>query len=181
MHGFRWPRASCRRLLPLVPPAHRQPDTCPPPPPCARLQTDPVAALRQKLDAVSRELSSVTEEDYARLASRHAVAPLPPPPALQLSMEALQAEIREQHVPAPQAQPEVQVQANIVPLNIKPLDTGGLQLRAEGTGEEVLLQGFNWDRCVPLPLVSCVFWAPPSTAHMLPCGWLAWAGERVLL
>ena len=132
----------------LLPPAYRPPERRRPDAP-RRLfpfpQTDPVAALRQKLEAVSRELASVTEDEYARLASRTAVAPLPPMPALQLSMETLAAEIREQHAPVQQAPPDVQ--PNIVPLNLKPLDSGGAQLRPEGTGEEVLLQGFNWDRC----------------------------------
>ena len=44
----------------------------------------------------------------------------------------------------PQA-PEPEVAQNIVPLNLKPLDKA--TIRPEGTGEEVLLQGFNWDRC----------------------------------
>lgn len=41
--------------------------------------------------------------------------------------------------------PPPEVAQNIVPINIKPLEKS--TIRPEGTGEEVLLQGFNWDRC----------------------------------
>ncbi len=49
------------------------------------------------------------------------------------------------HLPLPPQAPPPEVAQNIVPLNLKPLDK--TTIRPEGTGEEVLLQGFNWDRC----------------------------------
>ncbi|PRW59861.1 alpha amylase domain [Chlorella sorokiniana] len=118
---------------------------------------DTVAALRHKLAAVQRELANATEEEYSRLAARSAAAAAAPAGGLQLSVDvdSLVREIQQQHAPvvvqhhapppppkqAPAPAPEVA--QNIVPLNLKPLDKS--TIRPEGTGEEVLLQGFNWD------------------------------------
>ena len=111
-----------------------------------------MALLRQKLEAVSRELQAATEEEYARLlASRGTASSSGGGPAslLQLSMDALVQEIQQQHAAQVVQLAPAEAQANILPLlrlprlPATPLDKS--TIRPEGTGAEVLVQGFNWD------------------------------------
>ena len=126
--------------------------------PCHHPQ-DVLASLKRKLESVARELGTVREEEFARLlgAGRERAAPaLAPTP---LDFDSLVREIREQHAAtahqqqqhtaprqpaAAPAQAEVAERRNILPMKMKPLESSGI--KAEGTGEEMLLQGFNWDR-----------------------------------
>lgn len=117
-----------------------------------------MGSLRSKFDAVRRELVTVTEAEYARLASRDRTgAAMSPTPTL--AVDRLVREIQQQHTAQ---QPAADVQQNIVPLPA--LARKALEkevVKPEGTGEEILLQGFNWDRsasclpcCAPLPAVT---------------------------
>lgn len=106
-----------------------------------------MASLKRKFEAAQRELGSVTEAEFARLANRDASAALAAMPAPLLSVDTLIHTIQQQHTAQPPAI-DLQQQSNVVPLPAltrKTLEKEAPQ--AEGTGEEVLLQGFNWDRC----------------------------------
>ncbi|KAI3435981.1 hypothetical protein D9Q98_002039 [Chlorella vulgaris] len=108
---------------------------------------DVVASLKRKFEAAQRELGSVTEAEFARLANRDASAALAAVPAPLLSVDTLIHTIQQQHTAQPPAI-DLQQQSNVVPLPAltrKTLEKEAPQ--AEGTGEEVLLQGFNWDSC----------------------------------
>ncbi|PSC71161.1 alpha-amylase chloroplastic [Micractinium conductrix] len=113
---------------------------------------DVLTSLRGRLEAVARALSEANEEQYVALVAsgeRPAAMAHPrggPGSLLQLPVDTLVRELRQQHAANP---PPPAVQQNIVPMpSFRPLSKGPLEketIRPEGTGEEVLLQGFNWD------------------------------------
>lgn len=133
------------------------------PAPLCSLQLDEVESLRARLEAVARELGSANEEQFARLARGRSTHPSHSASThhhsngngaasrdalLQLSVDHLVRELQQQHVAQ---QPAAGEKRNIVPAPaLKPLVRGPPAdkeaVRAEGTGEEVMLQGFNWDR-----------------------------------
>lgn len=124
---------------------------------------DAVACLARKFEALARELAEVTEEEFQRLMVRDAssAAMVPPTDAVErlmrevqhqhtLQQQAAQPRAPEEEAPpaAPPSPPPGAVQQNIVPLPLgirRQLERE--RVSPEGTGEEVLLQGFNWDRC----------------------------------
>ena len=97
----------------------------------------------RKLDAIGRELGSVREEEFRRLSGGE--APATAPPVLQLSAEAVALNGGSSGgAAAAAASSSAPLRQNILPLSpLRPL--GGEVIRPEGTGAEVLLQGFNWD------------------------------------
>ena len=99
---------------------------------------DAAAYLWRKLDAIGRELGSVREEEFRRLSGGEAPDTAPPVP--QLSAEAVALGSGG----AGGASSSAPLRQNILPLSpLRPL--GGEVIRPEGSGAEVLLQGFNWD------------------------------------
>lgn len=108
---------------------------------------DAVLALQRKLEAIGRELAAVSPEEHARLsrATHTASTTVGASPLLQIGLAA----------PAPPAAPAAPAQQrnSIVPLVLpgllgKPAGGDGAakhEPRPEGTGREVLLQGFNWE------------------------------------
>eukprot|EP00887_Chlorella_sp_A99_P006587 scaffold3.g6587.t1 len=108
---------------------------------------DAVLALQRKLEAIGRELAAVSPEEHVRLsrATHTASTTVGASPLLQIGLAA----------PAPPAAPAAPAQQrnSIVPLVLpgllgKPAGGDGAakhEPRPEGTGREVLLQGFNWE------------------------------------
>jgi hypothetical protein len=117
-----------------------------------------VACLSRKFEALERELREVTEEEYRRLAVRDASSAAMVPPTD--TVDRLVRDLQQQHTlqvqageqqaapQAPSSPPPGTLQQNIVPMPAgmrRQLERE--KVSPEGTGEEVLLQGFNWDRC----------------------------------
>ncbi|GAB4821757.1 hypothetical protein N2152v2_008803 [Parachlorella kessleri] len=106
------------------------------------MEEDEIARLRRKLDAIGRELGAVTEAEYRSLATK------PPAPRLQ---QPLASNVVTLTTPAKQQQKQQQVQReqqqvqqNIVPLTPRRQEKKDGP-KPEGTGREILLQGFNWE------------------------------------
>jgi hypothetical protein len=107
---------------------------------------DTVATLCRKFEAVRRELLQASPEEYARLEGRDRSGAALPTTTVS-NVDELIREVQQQKA--------VQQQTTGVKHNILP--SPGLtgrkpavvkeDTRPEGTGEEIMLQGFNWDRC----------------------------------
>lgn len=141
-------------------------------------------SLRARLEAVARELGSANEEQYARLARGRSTHPSHSASThhhsngngaasrdklLQLSVDHLVRELQQQHVaqqPAAGEKRNIVPAPSLMPLVRGPQDKG--KVTAEGTGEEVMLQGFNWDRWAADGL-------PTSRAHCLQADPVCWA------
>lgn len=96
---------------------------------------DSLDRFRRHIHAVGRELNAVTEEHFtasaaAAAANRNAVPSLLSEPLPESALHDLGMQLRE-------------AKQNIVPLKLKPLPQQ--EIRPEGSGKEILLQGFNWE------------------------------------
>lgn len=94
---------------------------------------DPIHAIKRRIDAVGRELQTVTEEDYRRLSSAEASASGRTAAPTALPEEVLRdlgVQLRS-------------IKQNILPMKIKALPKQAI--KPEGTGAEIMLQGFNWE------------------------------------
>ena len=101
---------------------------------------DPAIATQQRLEAIGRELAAANREEYARLsgATHTAVSSRAAVPLL--------ATVSGSAAAAPPAADKVAAQRlenSILPLRLRPLERRA-KAQPEGTGREVLLQGFNW-------------------------------------
>lgn len=112
-------------------------------PPAAAPLQDALASMRRKLGAIGRELGTVNPEEHALLSrATTAAAAAPAIPAPGLLTPATAAPAGAAASPAPPQQQQQQ-RNSIVPLKLRPLEKK--EARPEGSGEEILLQGFNWD------------------------------------
>lgn len=97
---------------------------------CYNLQ-DTVQSIQRRLQAISRELQSATERDFFRLSGASAAASTSDHQPLHESvLRELGLQLQD-------------VKQNIVPLKIKPLPKQ--DITPEGSGREIMLQGFNWE------------------------------------
>lgn len=94
--------------------------------------------MRRKLEAIGRELNNVTEAEYRSLAATTA-----PPSPRRKQVDNLTRSNSGNVVVAPPAKPQQEVQQNIVPLTPRTVEKK--DVTPEGTGREILLQGFNWE------------------------------------
>lgn len=156
-------------------------------------QLDEVESLRCRLEALARELGAANEEQYARLARGRSTHPshngsshhhnngngaAARDALLQLSVDHLVRELQQQHVAQ---QPAAGEKRNIVPApSLKPLvrvPADKEKVTAEGTGEEVMLQGFNWDRWAGLEAA----WPLPGLGAMQAPAGVRTAGSTACL
>ena len=85
--------------------------------------------VRRRLQAIRRELEAATEDEFSRLSSS-AAATATRQPLPEALLRELGLQLKE-------------TKQNILPLKLKPLTKQ--QIRPEGSGQEIMLQGFNWE------------------------------------
>lgn len=155
-----------------------------------------IDVLRRYIDAIGRELGSVSEEEFQRLSRvEDAIrnSPSAPTPTAVVSDETLAelgittqtGKLNLNVLPPqqPQQQQQQQERTNIVPLKLKQLPKQTIQ--PEGTGKEIMLQGFNWESWknnwyqtlesqvdAIVQAGFTVVWLPPPTDSVSPQGYM---------
>jgi hypothetical protein len=127
---------------------------------------------------VGRELAAASEDDFRRLASAEAAIAGRGPAAARRAATLPQEALQELGVRL-QSATELQ---NIVPLKLRPLKQAILP---SGDGQEVMLQGFNWESWrhnwyetleaqadAIADLGFTVVWLPPPTQSVSPQGYM---------
>lgn len=104
---------------------------------CCPLVQDPLDVANRRLQAINREIRAASEDDFRRLSSSEGSASGRVASAARRALP--DSLLRDLGVQLENAQ------HNIVPLKLKPLPKR--DIAPEGTGREIMLQGFNWDSC----------------------------------
>lgn len=179
--GF-WPCGSRSVLLALQPPPASRPR------PGLWLQ-DQIAAMRRKLEAIGRELGSVTEAEYASLAaalppsarpppqpsppvgSVVVATPLPPGTPVPAAVQIPAPPPPAVQIPLP-APPPGELQQNIVPISPR-LTQPKKKATPEGTGREIMLQvGGDGGKGWAAVLECCAVWHCKAVQRQQHCALL---------
>jgi Alpha amylase, catalytic domain len=132
--------------------------------------------FRRKLEAIDRELDTVTESEFQQLSTAEASSPS------RVFVDQLAHDVAVHELGA-QLNVAAPVTQNILPLRLKSLPKQAI--RPEGSGEEIMLQGFNWESWrhswydtleaqveAIAELGISVIWLPPFTDSVAPQGYM---------
>lgn len=145
-----------------------------------------IDVFRRYVDAIGKELASVSEEEFVKLSGVEGAiknSPITPTPVSNDVLAELGIATHVSGKTSTVQQQQLQERTNIVPLKLKQAPKQTIQ--PEGTGREIMLQGFNWESWknnwyktlesqvdAIVQAGFTVVWLPPPTDSVSPQGYM---------